>query len=66
MRIDVALLVTPAIPGGRMVRVGDELFVRHMSELFLVVAGARWHPAETGCPAWTSATECQCTRGGDA
>jgi|GEM_PF-3961930 len=49
-----------------MVRWGDTLFVRHMSEFFMVLAGARWHPEETGCPTWTDSTECQCMRGGEA
>lgn len=60
IRIDAAMLP------GVAVQVDRFLFVRHMSELLLMLSGARWHPHGHRCPTWTDAAECRCMLGDEA
>lgn len=53
----------PFIPVGMVASRGRLVFVRHLSEFFIGMAGARWHPNGETCPTWTDADECRCMLG---
>jgi hypothetical protein len=45
---------------GMVAQRGRIVFVRHLSEFCLALAGATWHQDGDACPTWTDATECRC------
>jgi hypothetical protein len=51
---------TPFIRPGMVASRGRDVYVRHLSEFFLGLAGATWHPEPGNCPTWDDATECRC------